>query len=152
MHTGTLKKFVVPLWLLLAFLPAAARAGTSLPAPTWNCSVQDGQTQLEFIFQTRVVYHYFTLSHPQRLVIDLDSTRLPQQPANEASGCGLVKSLDWAERKHQVLRYVLNLSHKAPVQLLPSPQKKGTDFHLLVRIGTLQKPVAESNHIASADS
>lgn len=136
MQAGTSRKFAAPFLLLLAILPTAARAGTPR-SPMWNCSVHDGQTRLEFTLPTRVVYHFFTLSHPQRLVIDLDSTRLPPQSSDKAPGCGLVESLHWAERKHQVLRYVLNLTRKAPVQLAASPQQsKEPDFHLLAQIGT----------------
>ncbi|MGH8272952.1 MAG: N-acetylmuramoyl-L-alanine amidase family protein [Gammaproteobacteria bacterium] len=133
------KKFAPVFWLLLFFLPATAGAGTSQPAPTWNCRVRAGQTQLDFMLPGRVAYHYFHLSHPQRLVIDFASTHEPRQFANEARGCGLVESLHWAEHKHQVLRYVLRLTRKAPVQLVPSPRKKSQKFRLSVRIGTLQK-------------
>ncbi|MGA7964652.1 MAG: N-acetylmuramoyl-L-alanine amidase [Gammaproteobacteria bacterium] len=105
---------------------------------------------MQLTLPAQVVYHYFTLSHPQRLVIDLDSTRFPYQSANETSGCGLVESLHWAERKHQVLRYVLNLTGKEPVQLASSPQSHAPGFRLLVRIGTLQKSTIGNDHAEPA--
>lgn len=151
MQTSAPGKFAVPILLLLAFLPAAANAGTSRTS-MWHCNVHDGQTRLDLALPTRVVYHYFTLARPQRLVIDLDSTRLPHRSANKTTGCGLVESLHWAERKHEVLRYVLTLAGKEPVHLTASPANNNRGFRLSVRIGAPKKSTAGDERIKPTET
>lgn len=106
-------------------------------APDWHCSVNKGQTQFDLKFPARVKYRYFSLGNPQRLVIDLDTALRPRQPSGSAAGCGVVETVRWADRKHDVLRYVLDLSGKAPVHIVPSPGATNDGFDLSVRLGTM---------------
>lgn len=121
---------------ILALLAFGPQAFAATGKTVWRCDVQNGQTQVDFLLPAEVDYHYFSLKNPRRLVIDLDAGTLPYQPTGEAAGCGIVQNLHWAQRKDDVLRYVLRLSEDAPVQLVPSPQKGHTGFDLSVRLGS----------------
>jgi len=105
----------------------------------WHCRVNAGQTQIDLELPTTLRYHYFSLKHPDRLVVDLDAGKLAPQPRGSAQGCGDVKNLHWAERKSGKLRYVLVLAHKEPVSIVSSPGGKGHGFLLSARVGKLNK-------------
>ncbi len=140
MRFNTPKKFVAGLWLLFFILPISVGAKTLSPKSlTWRCHVHDRQTQINFILPSRVAYRYFSLTHPQRLVIDLAAAHLPHQPAGKTNGCGLVESVHWAERTHQILRYVLQLARNTSIRIVPSPARQGRAFYLSVRLGTVHK-------------
>ncbi len=145
MRFDTPKKLTAGLWLLLLILPISAGAKTLSPRPlTWSCRVHNGQTQVEFMLPSQVTYRYFSLTHPQRLVIDLAATHLPYRPAGKTDGCGLVTSVHWAERKHRILRYVLQLARSTPLRIVPSSERQGRAFRLSVRLGTLHKTDTQS--------
>lgn len=123
---------VLPLALAFAAANSASAKASSIAV---HCRVDAGQTQVTFNLPGESSYHYFSLSDPHRLVIDLDDKDLPWQHAGKKSGCGDVSSLHWAERHNHVLRYVLVLARKLPVELVRADDSNGDGSLLSARIG-----------------
>jgi len=127
------------LYLLPLALAATTSALSAEAAPSatihWHCRVSAGQTQIDFDLPGKLSYHYFSLAHPHRLVIDLDAETLPPQSAGKEEGCGDVSSLHWAKRGNGTLRYVLVLTKKLPVNIVRSPAANGQGLLLSARLG-----------------
>ncbi len=127
--------FFLPLVLATA-TPAISAESARSAVIHWHCHVTSGQTQVDFDLPDKLSYHYFSLAHPQRLVIDLDAAKLPPQPPGKEEGCGDVASMHWAERGNGTLRYVLMLARKMPVSFALSPGANGLGLLLSARLGT----------------
>lgn len=143
--------FLLPLAAAALTFAAGARA-SSTRTIDWHCSTDDGQTHIDFDLPGDIDYHYFSLGHPNRLVIDLDAGREARRSPGRARGCGTVSSLHWAYRKDGRLRYVLSLARKEPVDFVRSSGPGGHRYLLSVRLGTGVAPVAASGPAGSADS
>ncbi len=129
---------------------AANAEAAQATAIHWNCRVNAGQTQVDFALPEALPYHYFSLKHPDRLVIDLDADKLAPQTMGRAQGCGGVKTLRWAERKGGTLRYVLTLEGKQPVNVVSSPGGQGHGLLLSARVGKLDKSAGAAPDTAPA--
>lgn len=94
--------------LFLLFLPTAA-----LAAPVLVTSVQvqpaQGHTQVVFNLSGSVEHRLFTLSHPNRIVIDMDNARLA---AAVPAGQGVLERIRSAPRGPSGLRVVFDLSQR----------------------------------------
>ena len=138
--------------VLAATVPAVRAAAAPAATIHWHCRIDAGQTQVDFELPATVNYHYFSLKHPDRLVIDLDAGRIASQPMGRARGCGSVKSLRWAERKNGKLRYVLVLAQKEPVDIVSSPSGQGQGLLLSARVGKLNKSATAPSRSGTGNS
>lgn len=84
-----------------------------------NFAAVDGQPALIFDFSAPVEHRIFTLSNPNRIVIDIDNVRLA---ASLPAGQGVVKNLRSAVHDQSGLRVVLDLNSRA----IPRSQLRNT--------------------------
>ena len=141
---------VFPLALAALSPGTVGTAWAEASSITVHCRFDAGQTQVTFDLPALGPYHYFSLSNPQRLVIDLDSNKLPRQRAGEQGGCGDVNSLHWAERKNHVLRYVLVLARKLPVRMVRADNPGGNGLLLSARLGHRNPAAGQAQEPAPA--
>ncbi len=137
--------------LSLVFLAAAAVSfptGARASPPQgvgWHCHLYRGQTRVDFDLPGHIAYHYFSLGHPDRLVIDFETGEAALHSPGRAKGCGAVDGLHWAKRKSGTLRYVLVMRQREAVKIVRSPGPEGPESLLSVRFGKPDASVTSSD-------
>lgn len=136
----------------LVVLPMSVGAATANRALIYGMrmSTSRAKTRLVLDLNNSVKYSLFTLSNPERIVIDIrDSSFNGNLPKFEAGG--LVKRIRSARRNESDVRVVIELNIRAqPKSFLLSPQ--GGNGHRLVvdlldnRLYAGDKPVQNKNH------
>lgn len=98
----------LPIIALLLLLCTAAVAGTTVEnVRIWS---ENGKTRVVLDLSRPVEHNIFTLRSPDRLVIDLQDSRLSQSLSKMPSGAGSVRSIRTAARANGQLRVVLDLN------------------------------------------
>lgn len=141
---------VISVFCIVFCVGVAAANAAPVRLMHWNCHIRDDQTQIDYVARHPVVYHYFRLDHPRRLVIDLSSTQLPDNNRGVRRGCGLVRKVVWDQRKNHVLRFVLFLVKKAPVNVVPSTFARQR-FRISLRLGSPKHPQVSTKHSSSQE-
>src|SRR5262249_26323640 len=88
-------------------------------------------------FSRPAPYKLFTLSHPRRVVIDVDDVR-PARGARLPQGSGIVQSVRAGSRPHGGLRLVLELKTGAPASARWADDPARARAQLILSIGTSQ--------------
>src|SRR3990170_1831568 len=103
-----MKKLAV---FFLIFLPSICTAGTVIDGVrTWPAP---NNTRLVFDIDQPVDYKLFTLSKPERLVIDFKNTRLTKPLSAPAQQATIIKEIRSSQRNKNDLRVVIDLYHEA---------------------------------------
>jgi len=99
-----MKKLAV---FFLIFLPSICTAGTVIDGVrTWPAP---DNTRLVFDIDQPVDYKLFTLSKPERLVIDFKNTRLTKPLSAPAQQATIIKEIRSSQRNKNDLRVVIDL-------------------------------------------
>ncbi len=110
--------------LILVLVTSVAQAGeaTVESVRTW---AGPGRTRVVFDLSRPVQHNVFTLSSPDRVVIDLNGARLAKGAASEVDEKGVVDRIRSAPRHHSDLRVVLDLKGDVQVKsFLVKPNRK----------------------------
>lgn len=146
LYKGRLRYLMRPLWLaaMLAYLvaPEWALAGQPAQLKRVNILGRSGHTHITLSLSQAVHYHFFELSNPPRLVVDLPHTR-GLHPHIAHGGSNEVKTVRMAEHKDGRLRVVFDLLKKAKVTMQPS---SGRGAKLIASLPTLGPSVHSVQH------
>lgn len=113
------------------------------------------QASLTLHLSAPVVHNVFTLTHPHRLVIDLNAARLKNKAVLHLGNNALLENVRSAPRNDNDLRIVLDLKTAVKFQsalLQPAGQQ---NYHLIISINTLESvesidPPSEPEPVADA--
>lgn len=119
-------------WLLPG-LPAAFAAGRAA-VENLRMSANDEQTRLVFDLGDHVEHSLFTLSDPDRIVIDLANTKAGDVLPSSRSGGGLIKRIRSARRGDGDLRVVLDLERPGRARSFMLRPSDGRGHRLVVDI------------------
>lgn len=110
------------IWLAALFLAAASPFGLAAPAVAQVASLADARigdngdhTRFVLEFDRSVPYRIFTLSDPDRVVVDLPSVDWNGPPSGQAPGAGLIAGYRHGLFRPGVTRVVMDLA--APAQI-----------------------------------
>lgn len=136
----------VRLSLLWLFILTSCSAFAAVPVVhSVRCHTVAGQTHVDILVNRPVQYHYFSLRHPERIVVDLDGARPRRNSHRLRSGCGIVRNIIRGLHRGHHIRYVLTVTHRAPYHIVIYPAENH-EMGLSIRIG---KPRPATRHIAS---
>ncbi len=99
-------------------------------------------TEVKLLFAEKPKIHYFTLTNPSRLVVNIDGGHLKKTIPTEQFKGTLVKALRQGNQPHQVLRLVFDLNSDASVNKI-TPNSKTVEFELRAK-----KPVPSQKSAA----
>lgn len=124
---------------LWAVLPASAGQVT---LDGLSLSSSGGKTALRLDLSDASQYQLFTLSNPDRVVIDLLATRLTQRALPLPPGAGAVRQVRAANRPDGSLRIVLDLSARVTISGVMRRAEATSGSHLVVDLLGSPPPVA----------
>jgi len=103
--------------------PAMAALMIVISSAAWPGDIENlrvwagpGSTRVVLDLDRRVEYRLFTLDNPDRIVVDIDETRSPQELNLDTERSGVVRSLRYGIRNGTDLRVVLDLEESAKPQ------------------------------------
>ncbi len=103
-------------------------------------------TRVVLDLSAAVRFETFTLSDPERVVVDLENVRLDATRVNLPAGAGLVQAVRAGERPGGVLRVVLDLSQAAASNAFLTPPNKTYGHRLVVDLSSRQpRPVVAAH-------
>lgn len=117
----------------LTVISPSAFASTSVAVKRIHVSDEGGKTRVIFDLSGPVHHDLFTLSHPDRVVIDFDNTRILGSGWRGSSP--LVHDIRHAVRDHSDLRVVLDL--KSDANASSFMVRRGENYHLIVDLAAV---------------
>ncbi len=115
---------------LLALLASIATAAPQLQA--LRASADPQATRIVFELSERATYQVFTLSNPERVVIDIADTTLATKLNQTALRKGPIRHVRSGTRKGDDLRLVLDVSQKVLPKAFMLEPKEGAGYRLVV--------------------
>lgn len=136
-HSISILQFAMMLVVMTAF-PAMAAAGGSVVKDVRSWTAPD-HTRLVFDLNQSVKYNVFRLHKPERIVIDLQKTRLKARFNKLAIPDPVIKAIRHGTPRANVLRVVVEVKEKVqPRSFLLKPMK-GKPYRLVVDLTRPQK-------------
>ena len=139
-HPISMLKFAM-IFIVMAVFPAIASAGSSTVQDVRSWAAPD-HTRLVFDLNQSVKYKVFRLHKPERVVIDLQNTRLKARFNKLAIPDPVIKAIRHGTPRANVLRVVMEVKEKVqPRSFLLKPMK-GKPYRLVVDLMRPQKEKA----------
>lgn len=117
-------------------------AAVSLPVWGGQARMEDihiatasGHTRVTMEITDAVTHSTFTLSHPARVVVDLENTAAVRSLRTSGLGRGLVKRVRSGVRYGTDLRLVLDLKHATTLHSYLAPASRRGDYRLVIDLG-----------------
>ena len=129
------------------WIPACVLTVASLPAAAVTAELQEirlwaspDSTRVVLDLSAPVNHTMFSLSGPERIVIDLEETRADLARLRVPAGAGAVGSVRVAPRDSGVLRIVLDITGKVQPKSFLTPPNETYGHRLVVDLGLEQAP------------
>ncbi|MDH5484799.1 MAG: N-acetylmuramoyl-L-alanine amidase [Gammaproteobacteria bacterium] len=116
----------------LAAAPLAQAAATGVRVNNIRLSKNEGDTRLVFDLDASVRHKLFSLHNPERVVIDLERTRLMNSGALEDMHNNLLRGIRTGVRNEKDLRIVLDLNAKASPRSFVLQPSEGQGHRLVI--------------------
>jgi N-acetylmuramoyl-L-alanine amidase len=126
---------------------STAFAGTALQLQEVRAWADQGSTRVVFDLNGQAKYSVFTLSNPDRVVVDLKDTHLAYQVDNSSFPQGPVKQIRTAARNGDDLRVVIDMSRKVEAKSFLLDPEGGVGHRLVI---DLQNDGASAATVAKA--
>jgi len=120
------------LLLLLASGSAAAQAVTLKDVRVWG---SPDSTRVVLDLTSPVTYNLFTLSGPERIVIDIDAIDADLKSLPTPQPAGVVKGVRFGERGKSGLRIVIDVNEKVDSKAFLTPPNETYGHRLVVDLG-----------------
>jgi N-acetylmuramoyl-L-alanine amidase len=120
------------LLVLLASGPAAAQAAALKDVRVWG---SPDSTRVVLDLTAPVTYNLFTLSGPERIVIDVDAIDADVKSFAAPAAAGVVKGVRFGERGRSGLRVVIDVNEKVEAKGFLTPPNETYGHRLVVDLG-----------------
>ena len=120
------------LLVLLASGPAAAQAAALKDVRVWG---SPDSTRVVLDLTAPVTYNLFTLSGPERIVIDVDAIDADVKSLAAPAAAGVVKGVRFGERGRSGLRIVIDVNEKVEAKGFLTPPNETYGHRLVVDLG-----------------
>ncbi len=138
--------------LLLLVLASGAAAAAKAVSVVGNFAVEQrsGRMDLVFGFDSSPDYRLFRLTHPERVVLDIQHARLTRGLELKAPARNpLVKRIRYATRKDGMLRVVLDLNDKVKVSDRVARTDRGWELRLGLPVSGKRLDSPKRNRVAT---
>jgi N-acetylmuramoyl-L-alanine amidase len=139
---------------LLAIAWCIAAAGGTVRVDRVRIAEHEGVTRVTLDLSAPVEHRLFTLSGPDRVVIDIQSGRFAPSSVPLPSGTGAVRRLRGANRSDGSLRLVLDMQRAMPVRSFPLAADGQRGDRLVIDLGATQGtgPAQRTPRVPAADT
>ncbi len=136
--------------VLLASIPGGSAIAGDSAATLNHFSVQQRKHRLDLVFglSSSPDYRLFPLTHPDRIVLDFQRTRLAPGLELKAGGNPLVKRIRYASRNDGMLRVVVDLTRK--LQATEQVARSGRGWELRLGLPFSAKSVKTNKRISAS--
>ena len=129
------------LFLLLAAGSAAAQAAALKDVRVWG---SPDSTRVVLDLTEPATYTLFTLSGPERIVIDFDAIDADLGALGSPAASGVVKGVRFGERGRSGLRVVIDVNEKVEAKGFLTPPNETYGHRLVVDLGHAQPAMAQA--------